>query len=178
MLKHCFDKRVGLKRTTHFFKVCLCLLAVSIHAKPGLAIKIEFLASIIVHHLIKRNHGLFPLADRLVYLFQRHLFYTATPYLLQFIQRPSPFVGVIVCMHLLETCLDIHQTQHSLLYRVEQFGHFVFRSYQPCQIYPISQTYCTIRTQGSTHIGHRMQFLFLQTADETITQEFLNTDSI
>ena len=41
MLEYGFDKRVGFKGTTHFFKVRLCLFAIAIYAKTGLAVEVD-----------------------------------------------------------------------------------------------------------------------------------------
>ena len=81
-------------------------------------------------------------------------------------------------MHGLQTGLNRIQCQCAFLDIVQQPFHFTLRRNQSGHIDPTACTGCTVRTQGLTHLVHRVPFGFLQTADETVAQELLNTDRI
>lgn len=82
MLKYRFNERVGLKTAAYFFEIRFRLFAVAIYAEARLAVEVELLARIVIHHLVKTHNSALPVFYSPAHLLNRHVFDLATPYLL------------------------------------------------------------------------------------------------
>ena len=178
MFEDGFDKRVGLKRSAHLFKVRCRLFAVTIDAEARLAVEVELFAGIVIDHPIEFDYRVTPRLDGLADLRKGHFADRTTPHLLEFVERPGPLVRVVVRVHLLHACLDCFEAHLSGFDGIQHLCHFATRSDETSHIDPVSQAGLAVGLQSRTYLINRLPLLLLQPADEAVSEEFLDADGI